>query len=72
MLSKMTAEKRANIQWAKCRLMGADIAPNHVQANIFQEMKKNLDAMKDHWKRMEENPNQVMDKFNGAQEAQVV
>lgn len=72
MLSKMNAEKRANTQWAKCRLMGAETAPSIVQANIFQEMKKHLPQMQAHWKSMEDNPEQVMGKFGNAQEAQVV
>lgn len=72
MLPQMTAEKRNNIAWAKCRMIGAETQPSYQQAMIFQFSKQNLDAMKEHWAKVAANPESVMQKFSGATEAEVV
>jgi len=67
MVFQMTAEKRQNILWAKCRMMGAETQPSYQQAMIFQFSKQNLDAMKEHWDKVAANPEGVMQKFSGAE-----
>lgn len=67
MLEKMTAAKRADIQWSKVRLMGANTQPGIQQAMIFQTMKEQLPALREQWKKLEDPlyQQQVMKKFEG-------
>ena len=67
MLEKMTAAKRADIQWSKVRLMGANTQPGFQQAMIFQTMKEQLPALREQWKKLEDPlyQQQIMNKFEG-------
>ena len=69
MISKMNAAKRADIQWSKVRLMGADTQPGWQQAMIFQAMKEQLPALREQWEKLKEPEYQeaVMTKFQGQQ-----
>lgn len=63
----MTAAKRADIQWSKVRLMGANTQPGFQQAMIFQTMKEQLPALREQWKKLEDPlyQKQIMNKFEG-------
>ena len=67
MLEKMNAAKRADIQWSKVRLMGANTQPGFQQAMIFQTMKEQLPALREQWKKLEDPlyQQQIMNKFEG-------
>jgi len=65
MLDRMNAAKRADIQWSKVRLMGANTQPGFEQAMMFQAMKDQLPALRKQWKKLADPlyQQQVMNKF---------
>jgi hypothetical protein len=67
MIKKMTAQRRADIQWSVVRLLGADMFPGRNQANFFQHQKEHLPMLREQWDKLEndeEYKEQVMNQFS--------
>lgn len=70
MLRKMTAQKRADIQWAVVRIQGAELFPNRNQALFMQSQIQQLPELRKLWDKMDNDPEykaEIMKKYGGGE-----